>query len=46
MSRSHMFWWKLKVSVNTKHCNSVGELISKVRLPKLDGAFRIINNIC
>jgi len=40
-----VFWQKLKISVNTKYCNCVGELISEFSLPKLGGTYRIINNI-
>jgi hypothetical protein len=35
----------MKISVNTKYCNSVGELISEFFLPNLGGTCRVINNI-
>jgi hypothetical protein len=40
----HLFW-TLKISVNTKYCNSVGEFISDFPLPKLGGTCKLIN-IC
>jgi hypothetical protein len=36
----------LKISITTKYCNSVGELISEFHLPKNGGTYAIINNIC
>jgi len=43
---AHILMESLTISVNTKHYNSVGELITKFPFPKLGGTYRIINIIC
>jgi hypothetical protein len=43
---THVLAETLKISVNNKHCSSVGGLISKFPIPKLGDTCRIINNIC